>query len=427
MDSKETESLREAFNKFDKDQSGSIEESEIIQLAKELGHEVTLEEVQAIFREIDTNKDKKISFDEFVIWWSTGRFSSKMAGLVQLQLRLLGYLKATEESLNSVKSVMEEKLPQEKLKNSLQILSMEEESSGKMSLEVSFNLSKNQMEAVQKEKKAFGVSSTSPFQVFRLKAASPEKLVEKIRETIEIGRELSGLGENLERVLGIQVKVEGSFVVIFLSQEGKFAGVLEKSIQNFVGFLPASEEPNSVKVEFNGAIFFKNDLKTLIGMNMKPYQMITDGFKVEVHSEMNANINKAMRKLALSVFEMKAQAGQYIPKEAIDLLIPLLMMRVIRAKLHVDASQVNRIIEDLLGSAFKTLPGIVPLIEEASERIKKPIEAAKAKIPIIEDWLVLLHSENITEIEAGVFHGNFIGKISIKGEGLRELLQKLLV
>jgi Ca2+-binding EF-hand superfamily protein len=42
-------------------------------LAKELGEEINADEVNKIFKDLDENKDGKISFDEFWVWWNSGR------------------------------------------------------------------------------------------------------------------------------------------------------------------------------------------------------------------------------------------------------------------------------------------------------------------------------------------------------------------
>jgi hypothetical protein len=80
------EALKKVFDSFDKDKNGFIDISEIKALSKELGHEVSDTDVQTIFAEIDTNKDGKISFGEFAIWWNSGK-ATKLEGLVYYQLK----------------------------------------------------------------------------------------------------------------------------------------------------------------------------------------------------------------------------------------------------------------------------------------------------------------------------------------------------
>jgi len=55
------ERLWEAFCKFDKDHDGTITATEIAEVLK-----VSLEEAEALIKEIDTNGDKVVDYDEFV-------------------------------------------------------------------------------------------------------------------------------------------------------------------------------------------------------------------------------------------------------------------------------------------------------------------------------------------------------------------------
>jgi len=83
---KNQDTLRKVFDSFDKDKNGYIDINEIKALSKELGHEISETDVQKIFSEVDTNKDGKISFGEFSIWWYSGK-ATKLEGLVYYQLK----------------------------------------------------------------------------------------------------------------------------------------------------------------------------------------------------------------------------------------------------------------------------------------------------------------------------------------------------
>jgi calmodulin len=61
------EEYRDAFNIFDKDNSGDISVAELSGLFKTLGHMVTDKEVKELLDSVDTNRDGVVSFDEFVV------------------------------------------------------------------------------------------------------------------------------------------------------------------------------------------------------------------------------------------------------------------------------------------------------------------------------------------------------------------------
>lgn len=80
--------MRKVFTSFDKDQSGFIDLNELKEVSKELGRELDPAELEECIKDLDTNKDGKVSLDEFRIWWLSGRqnFSQWMKRLLAVQL-----------------------------------------------------------------------------------------------------------------------------------------------------------------------------------------------------------------------------------------------------------------------------------------------------------------------------------------------------
>ena len=65
--------MRKAFAAFDKDNSGFIDANELQQISKELGRELEPAEVDECMKDLDMNKDNKISYEEFSKWWLSGK------------------------------------------------------------------------------------------------------------------------------------------------------------------------------------------------------------------------------------------------------------------------------------------------------------------------------------------------------------------
>lgn len=61
-----------AFAKFDKDNSGAIDKEELGLLSKELGTELTEDQLNAALVDLDMNKDGVIDLKEFSRWYFTG-------------------------------------------------------------------------------------------------------------------------------------------------------------------------------------------------------------------------------------------------------------------------------------------------------------------------------------------------------------------
>jgi len=58
---------------FDKDGNGFINANELREVSKELGRELDVAQVDECLKDIDQDKDNKISFAEFSKWWLSGR------------------------------------------------------------------------------------------------------------------------------------------------------------------------------------------------------------------------------------------------------------------------------------------------------------------------------------------------------------------
>jgi len=78
--------LKIAFDEIDADKSGSIDVSEIGALCSKVGDkDFDHASAAELFKEIDTNHDGKVSFEEFTAWYRLGR-NSKLRDLLKFQL-----------------------------------------------------------------------------------------------------------------------------------------------------------------------------------------------------------------------------------------------------------------------------------------------------------------------------------------------------
>jgi len=63
--------LREDFDFNDLNKDGQLTLGEFIRFMENLDENLTAEECEIGFEEIDTNRDGGIGFDEFYTWWAT--------------------------------------------------------------------------------------------------------------------------------------------------------------------------------------------------------------------------------------------------------------------------------------------------------------------------------------------------------------------
>jgi len=86
--------LKNAFNEIDTDGSGAIDIGELANLCGKVNvTDVDQTNVGELFKEIDTNHDGKISFEEFTAWYRLGR-NSKLRDVLKYQLKALNKLDA---------------------------------------------------------------------------------------------------------------------------------------------------------------------------------------------------------------------------------------------------------------------------------------------------------------------------------------------
>lgn len=65
--------LREAFNHFDEDGSGTIDTKEIVHAMTKIGQKLTEKQAQEFVREADVDGDGEIDYNEFVAMLTSGR------------------------------------------------------------------------------------------------------------------------------------------------------------------------------------------------------------------------------------------------------------------------------------------------------------------------------------------------------------------
>jgi calcium-dependent protein kinase len=65
--------MRKVFSSFDKNNSGYIDIQELRDVSKELGAELDQAELEECLKDLDVNKDNKVTYDEFKKWWLSGR------------------------------------------------------------------------------------------------------------------------------------------------------------------------------------------------------------------------------------------------------------------------------------------------------------------------------------------------------------------
>lgn len=95
------EVMKKVFKSFDTDNSGFIDSQELAQVSKELGRQLSNDELEECLKDLDQNKDGKISYEEFSAWWLSGRqgLSGLMRRLLAFKLNALKFMESISGTL----------------------------------------------------------------------------------------------------------------------------------------------------------------------------------------------------------------------------------------------------------------------------------------------------------------------------------------
>lgn len=63
--------IEELFEQNDTDGNGDIDFEEFVALMGELDPQMPESALAVGFRDVDTNRDGRVNFDEFLVWWLT--------------------------------------------------------------------------------------------------------------------------------------------------------------------------------------------------------------------------------------------------------------------------------------------------------------------------------------------------------------------
>lgn len=101
--------LVNVFKKFDVNGNGLISTDELLQISKELGHELSLDDAKMITDTLDKDKKGNIDFNGFKKWWVTGKSDfSNFRRIVKAEMSVNNLVKMTSTKFNNYLSNLNE-------------------------------------------------------------------------------------------------------------------------------------------------------------------------------------------------------------------------------------------------------------------------------------------------------------------------------
>lgn len=122
MDEEEFSRVSSAFNNFDSDQSGIIEQNEIREIAVFLNENPDTNDFKEAMLALDKNNDGSISITEFVSWWKIGRQNTKaLPKIYHLKDNINQFMSKNVNFHNFVREIAEVKLRENLFKSTQNI------------------------------------------------------------------------------------------------------------------------------------------------------------------------------------------------------------------------------------------------------------------------------------------------------------------
>lgn len=85
--------IQEAFELFDTDGSGTIDEKEFVHVTKELGISMSKKEIKAVLDEMDEDGNGYAEFDEFAVWFDSLKTSGVKAAAIRVKLHTQKFIR----------------------------------------------------------------------------------------------------------------------------------------------------------------------------------------------------------------------------------------------------------------------------------------------------------------------------------------------
>ena len=395
------ETLRKVFDSFDKDKNGFIDISEIKALSKELGHEITDAEVQNIFSEIDANKDGNISFEEFSIWWHSGK-ANKLEGLVYYQLKAQKLLSKAHASVQRLGKSLDTKYDTTVESHYIGIQAGDSEHKTKIDIRAAMGGEEEKLlfdHTLGKLDRPWHQDSI----VLSFKSPNPESAKDGLKNLIDTARQFVVLlrpeAEQLFAILDFEyfstADVVGVAITTISSAMKTFARNLSSTFRSVIGEKTGSMFHAHIGLQNDIASMFKN---TQDNVRKTIVEELIESFFVEVHAKITPLILAFTRQ---HFFTTKVGEGKLGP-EVIPLLLQGSKLSFKLSELKVES--LTKFIPFLsqipaLGDLFELAKGAgviqmiqgIPLAQQALEFFREHAKANMTLTIRYEEALASLH------------------------------------
>jgi len=422
--------LKQAFNQLDKDGSGYLEVEEVVALSKSLGEEVTKENITSLFSEADTNKDGKLSFNEFVAWFRVGR-TTRFAKLMKYQISMLSKFDDFTNKMSELEKqfgTSEEDAEIIKLANI--VFKDAKNDPGKTSVKLDIRTGmKNHMTKALKY--AFpNYDEETMYVYFTLRSEKSHILKKRFNTFIsELMLIIEQAAPQLMPIVGMidfQVSQLNDKVVVLVNPAQCIAAVTGAELITTI-----LDEVNKAKVDLSfkfrtGIDFerFVNDSKSALSkqtMNEEERNLITK-FLEGIYLSFTAGLAPQYKDILLGMYEsLKENIPKNMLSKHVDEYTDKIKTEIISGIYDInDIEQLQKFIKGLVSNGKGNLPMSTDLVDFIGVNYEK-LDSITTHLPCIADFIEALREFAVFDAEAGIVHSKALLSLGVGSVGLSSL------
>lgn len=409
--------VAQVFKGFDKDNSGFIDLKEIVAVGKELGTTFTEGEAAEIINELDTNKDGKVSLEEFVEWWKSGRQGKKDFGGL-----LSGWMKKNKivsEALSKFSLTGEELKEGQKHVEASFAFHVNKVTKPGVMLDFKFmSKGKELTSEFQAYAEAVGVAPDTPFFGIGFGSPSPASAKETLENLVQGATMMAtGLIPKAEQALGFVEQKFGqttskAVMVICPSEAVKpLVGMVMEQVKPIASVI----SPDQL-LEFT--IAFATDLNKIANSEAPVYDSLMEG----VSLSFKASIAQKFTEKFHDILKDESIKGM-IPPKILKKLLPLALVDnwIAGSKGEIEF-EIDPELKAMIQGFGAATPFALP-VSAAKGMFGEQAKGMISQIPMAEAAYNLF-KDQVTSIEFFIYLAGFAGlKFRFDLPGLKELLK----
>lgn len=426
------EAIRQVFKAFDKDGSGSLDMNEISLVAKELGHEISAQELKLIFADIDSNKDNKISFDEFFVWWSFGR-ENKLEKLVYLQLKAMNLLNKAKAAYNKVGGLLEAKYNKDVSSHFFNVSLGSQES--KSSISVKAVGGSGHPEFFNSKSGNSGISSDSISVLFRFESPNPNQASTEISALLDQIKELASAmipGDEAQALIGtlsFKTSVSGNHVVVAIENDHPLVGMMAGQYLELADMYTGGGDYSvNVELEVGAGLNFKDLLQN---KEKKLPDFLDGGHHVSLNVNYSSNLASLIKQLVISGTERKiGKLTEQNNQSGIRRLVnrQFIYYLINSSKVNIQFKDLNDLKEKSVGTPLQYALEKAESVSDILDNFKKAASPADlvGQLPMASELIEFGKNHMISNIELIVNVPKVAVSIGFKTEGIKEVVEFIL-